>query len=760
MKKIFYSIVFISILAFLLSGTIGISNAQTTVSTFEQDNIIRFSDLGVQDTQLFSPYDAMSLSFGLPSEFVLAEGSTLTLNIDTFITGPDVALFTEGEQTWIGTLDVFFNFELVYQVDLFTSGSNTITIPLFGDSLIPDANFGRHTLELEFTSEINCLYDVFTRLDVKGSSSFYLPYNEVAPSLNLTNFPAPIYQRDSILESKALIVIPDSPTEEELDAAMLVSTNLGSLSNNNMSVELKTASQVSPDVDSEKHIILVGLSSSSFGSFTDDNFYLPWQGSGYSLTNEDDGVIQIAYSPLNGSKAIIHVSANTTAGLRKAAQAFKAVPFYVTEDFRFVKIKEVIPNAAGVSSGVDFTFEQLGYVGESVSSVGVTYLYIEFDVSSLQVNTQDAYLDLGVNYSDLIESESSLLTVFLNGTPFGSIDFTPENSNYQTYRFNIPPGVLLTGSNLLEIVVDIAPTYSCIATNVASTWVNISELSMLHIPYSTEDDALVSASSLGPNFLAFPALITGDNNFSNLALILAENKPSAWKTASEIMFYLGNEVQLNIADYKVFMAGNVSDEIKNNYSLIVVGEAIDLPIIQEMSDALPAPFAEGSNVPTEKGMQVVYSIPEGIDLGYLELFSSPWNNNNIVLAVLGSSDTGIGLAGKALIVPDLTRNLAGDFVVSNGSQVISGNTRLSVGQESLIDQLEPSVGVTPETDTEETDTITGTNIDQGEPVATPPWLMLVLAISSGIIIVILVVVLIGNIVKGRKDKYLHGDLGK
>lgn len=750
MKKLFYSIVFLSVLSVLLTGTLLVSNAQTYIPTFENDNIIRFSDLELQDTQLFAPYDVMQLQFGLPPEYSLTANSAINLDITTFISGTDVARFS-GSNAWLGRLDVYFNNVLVYQLDLVTEGQQSVTIPISGDALLPAGSFGRHTLELQFTSDINCIYDVFPNVTVSNTSSMYLPYEEVSPSLNLVNFPAPLFQRDSIVQSKALLVVPDNATVEEMDAAMLVSTNLGSISTGNLQFELKTASQVSPETDSDKHIILVGLSSSSYGSFTDEPFLLKWR-SGYTLTNADDGVVQIAYSPLNSSKAILHVSGNTPAGLRKAAQAFNAVPFYVTEDFRFVKIADVVPNAAIVEPVTDVTFEQLGYVEEPIQSIGVNYIDIEFDVAPEQINTQSAYLDLRLNYSKLINPDISLLTVFLNGTPIGSVDFKPENSDFQTYRFNIPPGLLRINGNLLEIMADLAPLYSCTSTAVASVWVNVSNLSLLHIPLATAADAFINNSTLGINFLAFPAMFVEDVTLSDLALILPSDKPAAWSAAGSLMYYMGNETNLSIPDFTVAYADSVSDEIKQNFALLIFGQATELPIIQELGEALPAPFADGSNVPTEKGMKVIYSIPEGIDLGYLELFKNPWNNDKPALAVLGSSDTGVSLAGSALVVPELAQTLAGDFAVSNGKQVLSANSRLSAGRESVIDQIEPSVDVVPETETEVPTGQTGTQL---EPVATPPWMMTVLAISSGVIILILAVVLISNIVRGRKSRYIN-----
>ena len=93
MKKSLNFFIFISFLTVLLTGTTIISGAEVVGSTFEQDNILKFTDLGLEDGKLFAPYDSIRLRFSLPAEYVLAPGSELRLDFTSFLSGPDADFF-------------------------------------------------------------------------------------------------------------------------------------------------------------------------------------------------------------------------------------------------------------------------------------------------------------------------------------------------------------------------------------------------------------------------------------------------------------------------------------------------------------------------------------------------------------------------------------------------------------------------------------------------------------------------------------------
>jgi hypothetical protein len=72
-------------------------------------------------------------------------------------------------------------------------------------------------------------------------------------------------------------------------------------------------------------------------------------------------------------------------------------------------------------------------------------------------------------------------------------------------------------------------------------------------------------------------------------------------------------------------------------------------------------------------MQIVYRIPAGVSVGYLELLPSPFNSGRMVLVASGNDDDGLAMAGNTLTQDALQSLLAGQFAVTNGVQVATGN---------------------------------------------------------------------------------------
>jgi len=102
-----------------------------------------------------------------------------------------------------------------------------------------------------------------------------------------------------------------------------------------------------------------------------------------------------------------------------------------------------------------------------------------------------------------------------------------------------------------------------------------------------------------------------------------------------------------------------------------------------LRNALPAPFEEGSNVAILTNLPVEYRLPEGMELGYLELLNAPRDNARTILAVLGNATAGVQQAGGALTRSAFRSMIKGDFVIVNGETITSTDTRTRSGVESI-----------------------------------------------------------------------------
>jgi hypothetical protein len=123
----------------------------------------------------------------------------------------------------------------------------------------------------------------------------------------------------------------------------------------------------------------------------------------------------------------------------------------------------------------------------------------------------------------------------------------------------------------------------------------------------------------------------------------------------------------------------------------------------------------------------------------VELFPSPWNPSNLVVAAFGNSPQGVTWAASALVDAPLRSRLAGNFAAINGTQVVTTDTRLSPyaqGSEPVAGNIIPGVN---------------SNVDLTPPPANrPDWILPAIYVASALILVVLLIALIGAWVRKSK----------
>ena len=391
-------------------------------------------------------------------------------------------------------------------------------------------------------------------------------------------------------------------------------------------------------------------------------------------------------------------------------------------------ISTVNPLSSEGPVSIDQTFQSLGYPSQTMGLFGENYITYLFYVSPEQANSTGAYIDLVLSHSDLLNYESTGVTVTLNDEVVGGVRLSEDSPVIE--QINLVPGVLRRGINRLEIFSEIVPFYNCYSSDLQSTWITINETSNIHLPISEEK---LNISDV--NLRDFPYMFLSERNLSNLAFIFASNDQVSWDYASQVAYYIGTKGNIPLADIQVVYADDVSDEILNNYNLLVFGQASTLPVISKFNDLLPAPFASGSDEAVQPSMLVNYSLLPDTSVGYLQMLPSPWNTDRVILAVMGNTANGVPMAGVTLTQDDLVSRLAGNFAVLYEDQVVTTDTRLGVGKEGIISQLPVAVTVTPSVDS----VVPSTAAPVTE--AKPQWILPVIGAVTFIIIGFLVFML-------------------
>jgi hypothetical protein len=225
-------------------------------------------------------------------------------------------------------------------------------------------------------------------------------------------------------------------------------------------------------------------------------------------------------------------------------------------------------------------------------------------------------------------------------------------------------------------------------------------------------------------------------------MILPKNDPASWNTASTIAFELGSEATGALLSPGVAFDGEVSDSFRKDSNIIIVGLPTEMQTLNELNNSLPAPFEQGTNIAVLKGQQVAYRFPADADLGFLQLVPSPWNSNNVILTVTGTTPKGLGQAGNALTNPALRSRLKGNFALINDQTLSVADTRTGLGMAGVGADGNASAQI-PVTSGEANPTQAANHIFGAGKVG---WIPMVI---GGLLIVIVVVIIIAAITRRR-----------
>jgi hypothetical protein len=700
---------------------------------------VTFAELGFRETSLVSPFDSTRVLFSIPANWRLAPGGEVQLDYDVTLSGADAGLI-ESQNPYGGTLSVTFNGQLVTTISLKELGTHTMKFTLPPNGLTSVRQDGRHELTIALDAQFSCLYNIRAIVVIKPTSTFKLPFEVSAPELNLSRLPAPFHLRNALVPDSTLLVVPNDPDIKELQAALNVMSGFGSLVGEQFDFNLVTVDDLTDDLRSASNLIFVGrpdqldlLSNVKFPLTIENKKFgnLPAE-------SESDGVIEMAISPWNESKVVLLISGNSLDAVVKSAQAISSGNVLIYENPALAYVAAVQPLSDSLPVIEDFTLQSLGYKNETLSGLGLSTVQYLFNASKEQVTSKDAFINLIYYHSGLLDYGFSSFSVELNNEVISSTAFSKESEQLSTLQVKIPPGMLRFGENRLTVSARMLTTTSCDATGFSDPWLTISDQSNIHLPATT---GIPSSTPSLLDLKFFPNLFMTHSDLGDVAFVLPKSAPSTWKIAGQMAYELGRSSNPLISNLKAVYADDVPQQVLDENSLIVIGKSSTIPLISKINNQLPAPFDIASDTANESNMQVVYRIPKGMNVGYLELLDSPFNVEKPILVLAGNSDDGLAMAGNALILNELRSQLTGVFAVTNGTQIATGSASSAFSAVGTLVSPQGSVITTP------------IPASSSFPATlTPPGWLLPLLVISGIAILLIIGWVIINAFSGKRDE--------
>ncbi len=699
---------------------------------------VTFAELGFRETSLVSPFDSTRVLFSIPANWRLAPGGEVQLDYDVTLSGADAGLIG-ATNPYGGTVSVTFNGQLVTTISLKDLGTHTMQFTLPSTGLTSVRQDGRHELTIALDAQFSCLYNVRAIVVIKPTSSLKLPFEVSAPELNLSRLPAPFHLRNALVPDHTLLVVPNDPDIKELQAALNVMSGFGSMVGEPFDFGLVTADELTDDLRAASNLIFVGrpeqldlLSGVKFPLTVENKKFV-----NLPAESESDGVIEMAISPWNESKVLLLISGNSLDAVVKSAQAISSGNVLIYEKPALAYVADVQPLSDSLPVIEDFTFQSLGYKNETLSGLGLNSVQYLFNASKEQVTSKDAYVNLTYYHSGLLDYGFSSFSVELNNAVISSTAFSKESEQLTTMQVKIPPGLLRFGENRLTVSARMLTTTSCDATGFSDPWLTISDQSNIHLPATT------GVPSSTPSLLDlkfFPNLFMTRSDLGDVAFIIPKSAPSTWKIAGQMAYELGRNSNPLISNLKAVFAEEVPQQVLDQNSLIVIGKSSTIPLISQINNQLPAPFDIANDTANESNMQVIYRIPKGMNVGYLELLDSPFNVEKPILVLAGNSDDGLVMAGNALLLSELRSQLTGVFAVTNGTQIATGSASSAFSAVGTLVSPQESVITTP---------IAATS-KAPDTLAPPSWLLPLLVIS-GIAILLIIGWVIVSAFSGKRE---------
>lgn len=718
-------------LALLLTVLGPAAQAAPSAQTAEAPSY-RLSEMGFGNRTLVSPVDRQSFFFSLPAGEQLAAGTELTLNLQTVILDTAAVLLEDSTENLGAAILVSFNGQLLTTLPLTAEPERSVTLQIPEEALALSSN-GRYVLEVELRTSTNCAFGEAIRVTVKEDSSITMPTSAAPVNATIASLPQPLYQR-SFLPEQVLLVVPDAPSESELRSAMIVAAGLGKMTGNGLNLLVRPIGALSDEEIAANQLVMVGspadlplLSEVALPVEIDDGLF-----SAPNLS-ADDGIIQAATSPWNDAKVVLAIGGNNEVGLLKAAQAFAINrPLILDEAQNLSIIAELNSSALDEIPPVERTFGELGYESpRRVSSVGSSSLYYDFMMPVGQMASEDSFVEIAFAHAALLNYSQSGITVLVNGEEIGGASLSAATGSRSTASVLLPRDLLRAGRNELQLRVTLIPPGGCVDRDDVDLWLNVFPESRIVIPIEPGPEVPLRSLSLDE----YPEIMTTNPSLADLLVVVPADVSESWQVAAEVLSAMATRTSDAPTDFLVAFDGSADSTVRAGRNMLLIGQPSQLATIAELNDNLPAPFEPDSDSAIDRVSRVAFRLTEQANVGYLQLVNAPWDDQQLVLTVLGNSPEGVAQAGDGLSRSSLQSQLGGSFALLVNDQVFIGGRRLAVTAETPDGAGQaPAANATTTTVTETLNPIQA-NVPT-TPVSSSSPIALALVVSVGVMLLI------------------------
>jgi len=534
-------------------------------------------------------------------------------------------LIEENQKTYI-KLSVngtpFYSQRIFYKDD---SEEQQIKVPIPDDLLKNSSNELKIETYLR-PSELPCADDVNLAnwFVIKKSTNIKATFNNSISDNKISNFPYPFLKNqdnDGNLDNLS-IVIPDDYSDSELSAAFILNSYLEKLNDT-----YKNKITIVKDSDFTKKENTNSIFIGGYKSFPNE-FNME------SSKNIDCliKVLNSLHSSNENNKNMVILcddNDNLIKGVKTLQNKdlvfqLERDTFNVTSDLK----EETVP--ADNTSG-KITFKDMGINEIQLKGSFRRESTISYSIPKNRIFSQSDKIKLFMRYSENLDFDKSLVTIYMNNTPIGSKKLEEEKCSNDQVELNLPNDVSNTNYLDIKIAFDLELKNSyCEKRQEEMPWALVTGDSYLYIGNNNID---------GYYFSNYSAPFVKDEMFNDTAMIVPDQLSSdEINSLGQVIGYLGKDVAYNNGDFKVVRNSNVTDSDKKK-NIIIYGTPKTNNLISTINDELWFKYNENySKFLSNEKLEL--TDPFSSKIANFQLDISKFNNQKAMI-VLTSPDSEI-----------------------------------------------------------------------------------------------------------------------
>lgn len=630
---------------------------------------LSFADLHMTSPQaLPGPVSEYSLRFNLPADWVPAGPVDLDLELSAFFSG---LLPTENNGSVSGlvggNLSVSLNGSVLGVKTLQQSGDQTIQYEFDSSLLTLPARTSYNELRVRWDGTSSCLMNLLTSVTIMPSSKFMFSYTENTSPLSLNSFPVPFIIENPLKPIPLILLLPASPAQSEMQAALIISAGIGQLSGGTLGFEMVPLDKYTPTLTDMKNVILIATSD-KLGTPELQALGLPTQ----IKAGKAEGIIHLFQTSTRGYGLLI---SGDEAGIIKAAQVASANQVIAVGDAMTMIVSAINPPTSSVGKE-DTTMQDLG-VGEMLLThqAGLDQSF-DFYIPAGQQASPDSSFGLIISHSQQLDYLRSGLQVKLNGFPVASLRFSDSTADQSLFQLILPSNLIHTGRNTVALVAELNTRDLCGQPDDSVAWLSASANSLLHLPL----EKAVTSSVVAKVFKDFPDLFLSGSNLDNVTFVLPSADFGSLQAAGKLAYQLGEALpHSELMQLHITWSDKIDPALTSGANLILVGKPLDFTTLADKNQFPSLAFTADNTLSAKSTLAMVTKTVTGTDVGYLAIRGYANGTDQVLMAVLGNSSTGINLAVDTISRPDVGLNNFA-MVVGEGVQASWLDQGISTGE--------------------------------------------------------------------------------